>query len=181
MHLRGNTVQDTGQRTRFLYSVNVIPANKLSLQELNQFIGPELPTSCFLENRGAYFQFPGGWQMPVTPCGRSCVGVAIRHIPKKCGEYSQARLVGSQINLNFSPQPLTEIRSNKKRQVCDCLPDRKHTSLHKYFHYDVHFNMCSLWHKPSAIKATPWKCMNQRLLFKLLEASAQEVTSPTCS
>jgi len=41
-------------------SVSVLPANKLSLQELNQLIEIELLISCFLENFGSYVQFPGG-------------------------------------------------------------------------------------------------------------------------
>jgi len=34
-------------------SVSVLPANKLSMQELHQLIGIELITSCFLENLGS--------------------------------------------------------------------------------------------------------------------------------
>jgi len=32
-----------------LWSVSVIPAKKLSMQELNKFIGIKMLTSCFLE------------------------------------------------------------------------------------------------------------------------------------
>jgi len=41
------------QWTRLLCSVSVIPANKLSLQELNQFIGIKLLTSGYLEIFGS--------------------------------------------------------------------------------------------------------------------------------
>jgi len=41
------------QYTWLLYSVSVIAANKLSLPQINQFIGIELLTSGFLENRGS--------------------------------------------------------------------------------------------------------------------------------
>jgi len=49
-----------------LRSVNVIPANKLSLQELDQLMGIKLLTSVLLENFGSQPQFPQG-EMPVLP------------------------------------------------------------------------------------------------------------------
>ena len=53
-------LHDNRTVTWLLCSVSVLPANKLSLQELNQLIEIELLTSCFLEYFGSLAQFPGG-------------------------------------------------------------------------------------------------------------------------
>jgi len=51
--------------------VSVLPAYKLSMQELNQLIGIKLLTSGLLENLVLSPNFQGGGQMPVLlPCGR---------------------------------------------------------------------------------------------------------------
>ena len=54
-----------------LFSVSVIPTNKLSLQELNLLNGIKLLTSNFLEIYGSQSQFPGRDKCPFSqPCGR---------------------------------------------------------------------------------------------------------------
>jgi len=59
--------------TCLLCNLNVIQANKLSFQELNQLIGIELLTSNFTEILIPHPNFQEG-QMPVLPpCGRPCM------------------------------------------------------------------------------------------------------------
>jgi len=57
-----------------LCSVSVIPANELSLQEIHQLIGINLPIQVFYTSFGSYSQFPKG-KIPVlqtlrTPMNR---------------------------------------------------------------------------------------------------------------
>jgi len=56
--------------TWLLWSVSVLSANKLSLQEVNQLIEIELLTSCFLENIGSSAQLPEGSNSRFAPLYR---------------------------------------------------------------------------------------------------------------
>jgi len=63
-----------GPRTWLLCSVNVLPANKVSLLELNHLPEIELPTLCFLENLLLRPNFQGVNARFAPPCGRPCTG-----------------------------------------------------------------------------------------------------------
>jgi len=67
--LQARECMTADQLTWLLCSVDVIPANKLSLQGLNKLIGIKLLTSGFPEIFGSMTQFPRGENACISPCG----------------------------------------------------------------------------------------------------------------
>jgi len=63
--------------------VCVVPANKLSLQEVNQIIEIELLAYCFQENFGFYAQFLG-CKMSVSPPPADACAVNIIYLSSVC-------------------------------------------------------------------------------------------------
>ena len=104
--------QETSRASKywFLYSVSVMPENKLSLQELNQLIKVKLLTSgFFLKILVLSLNFQG-WNARFSPCGRPWVW----HFATQC---AAVKFVKPWISSHFSSETARKILLRLSRSM----------------------------------------------------------------